>query len=72
MINFQTMRFMKGQRVQVRLGESRRGANDGGWWEAEFIDYVGGDGCLVKWPRWGKGFSPQDRISIDDVRPMKT
>jgi hypothetical protein len=39
------MRFMEGQRVQVRLGESRRGANDGGWWEAEFIDYVGGDGC---------------------------
>jgi hypothetical protein len=65
------MRFMNGQRVQVRLGESRRGANDGGWWEAEFIDYVGGDGCLVKWPRWGKGFSPQDRVSIDNVRPMK-
>jgi hypothetical protein len=54
----------------VRLDETKRGAGDGGWWKAIFLEYVNEDYCRVKWPGWGMGFSPEPVVCVDEVRPI--
>jgi hypothetical protein len=61
-------KFMRGQKVRVRLQNSAPGKDDGGTWDAEFVEYIGKDQCRVKWPRWSVGYSPQDVVDLDEVR----
>jgi hypothetical protein len=60
-------RYVKGQKVVVRLPESERGKADGGPYNAIFLEYVGEDQCRLKWPQWGVGFSPEEVVELDNV-----
>jgi hypothetical protein len=63
-------KFVRGQKVKVRVAASAPGKTDGGLWEAVFLEYVGDDQCRVKWPHWGTGFSPDPVVDLDDVSDL--